>query len=602
MKKTIRNFLTLLAVASCFINSAAFGDELICSKEMVISLPFASQPETKSCDIEIPIADSSILGKVSEFEIEFECDKPDAVQYVTIHFHSGNGSYKSDIWRFPPLPDKSQGNNIFQLKNITYKNFTRKGTPNAWNQADKIQITIWQGKPIDTTFKVRKIFVITDSASPYRNIVKTWRKLFNVGDTRNRTEEQRIELTKTLLAELKQHGFDLTPEFFQSNADETAIKNFAPRFQELSDTLNSMLQDAIKKYCASVPSQTPEFRAWWVHDCLGLYPGDWDKTMKELSEAGFNAVVVNFLHGALAHYPSDVVPRSDVYRQHGDQLAEAIKAGKKYGVEVHVWQICWNLSGAPQNLIDTMKQSGRTLKNYYFVPNTEEWLCPSHPDNQDLECQMLCELAEKYPDLAGIHFDYIRYPDYEHCYCDGCRDRFIKDTGCTIKKWPQDVRKYPVDSENGIYEEQYNQWRYEQITKIVERVHREVKKIRSNIKISAAVFPDYPSCRRGMGQDWVTWAKNGYLDFICPMDYTENLEKFESRIQEQRELIQNKIPLYPGIGATATGILMTPDQVMAEIQISRDFNSSGFVIFNLTDGRIFKTILPILKFDNSNRK
>jgi uncharacterized lipoprotein YddW (UPF0748 family) len=164
----------------------------------------------------------------------------------------------------------------------------------------------------------------------------------------------------------------------------------------------------------------------------------------------------------------------------------------------------------------------------------------------------------------------------------------MKETGCLIQDFPKDVRS------GGIYQQQYEQWRCDNITKLVERVHREAKKIRPNIKISAAVFSNYPSCRRGIGQDWGLWVEKGYLDFICPMDYTENLNHFESLIKRQKEIVADKIPLYPGIGATATGIAMTPDRVAAEIQITRNQNTSGFVIFNLNEKTI-QAIPPMMK-------
>ena len=35
----------------------------------------------------------------------------------------------------------------------------------------------------------------------------------------------------------------------------------------------------------------------------------------------------------------------------------------------------------------------------------------------------MLEVARKYP-VDGLHFDYIRYPGRDKCYCDGCRERF----------------------------------------------------------------------------------------------------------------------------------------------------------------------------------
>ncbi|GHT40001.1 hypothetical protein FACS189427_13870 [Planctomycetales bacterium] len=223
-----------------------------------------------------------------------------------------------------------------------------------------------------------------------------------------------------------------------------------------------------------------------------------------------------------------------------------------------------------------------------FSGEQSAWLCPSNPKNTDLECETLCELVRKYPDLTGIHFDYIRYPDGNNCFCNGCKERFEAAIGNKAANFPKDVRG------SGEFAEQYEQWRCDNITKLVERVHKEAKAIRPNIKISAAVFSQYPACRKNIGQDWVKWVEKGYLDFICPMDYTENLNHFEGLIEQQQEYIAGKIPLYPGIGATAAGITMSPDRVAAEIEIVRKRNAPGFVIFNL-NGRTIQNIPPMLK-------
>jgi len=44
------------------------------------------------------------------------------------------------------------------------------------------------------------------------------------------------------------------------------------------------------------------------------------------------------------------------------------------------------------------------------------------------------------------------------------------------------------------------------------------------------------------------------------------------------------VPLYPGIGATATGIAMTPDRVMKQIHLARQLGAAGFTIFNFDAG------------------
>lgn len=431
-----------------------------------------------------------------------------------------------------------------------------------------------------------ELFGQYDPSLGHRAVVRAWRSLFRIGDPRKLTEENRALRTNFYLAELKRRGFDLTADVFREDVDENVAKSISGQNRALLAAIREIRQEEIRTVCESIPAKTPEFRAWWEHAGLGAYPGDWDRTMKELSEAGFNAVISNLLWGGSGHYPSDVIERSAKFRQYGDQVEQAIQAGKKYGVEVHAWQVCYRLTGSTPKYVEKMKQAGRTQKR--FDGTDGDWLCPSHPENVDLECATFCELVRNYPDLAGIHYDYIRYPDGEHCFCEGCRDRFAEETGLEIARWPDDVLH------GGAHRSRFEDWRCETITRLVECVHREAKAIRPTIKISAAVFSDYPGCRRGVGQDWPLWVEKGYLDFICPMNYTENLGRFESLTKRQKELIDGRIPHYPGIGATATGIAMTPDRVALEIEIARQLESPGFVIFNL-DGRTIQTIPPMLK-------
>jgi uncharacterized lipoprotein YddW (UPF0748 family) len=109
---------------------------------------------------------------------------------------------------------------------------------------------------------------------------------------------------------------------------------------------------------------------------------------------------------------------------------------------------------------------------------------------------------------------------------------------------------------------------------VVEAVSREAKRVRPGIKISAAVFGGYPSCRQAVGQDWVAWVKAGYLDFICPMDYSASDDTFADLVASQVSLVGGRVPIYAGIGATAVNPPMSAEQVLGQIdQISINKNS-----------------------------
>ena len=64
------------------------------------------------------------------------------------------------------------------------------------------------------------------------------------------------------------------------------------------------------------------------------------------------------------------------------------------------------------------------------------------------------------------------------------------------------------------------------------------------------------------------------------MDYTENDDYFRSLVKSQIELADKKIPVYPGIGATATKMNLSAEQVRKQIGIARELGAEGFAIFN----------------------
>ena len=336
---------------------------------------------------------------------------------------------------------------------------------------------------------------------------------------------------------------------------------------ETSRKAHDALADA---YLRAQPSPASEGRAWWNHSGTGAYPGDWERSAKELADAGFNMIVPNMLWAGRAHYASDVLPRSKTYQEFGDQIEQCVAACKKHGIEVHVWKVNFNLSGAPKEFVEMLRRENRL--QVFVGDERRDWLCPSHPENQKLELDSMLEVAQKY-DVDGLHFDYIRYPGTQGCYCDGCRGRFEKATGQKAPNWPQDVY-------SGGLRDAYRDWRCTNITRLVEAVHREAKKIKPKIDISAAVFGSYPDCKSSVGQDWVKWVHAGYLDFICPMDYTGSDLTFTNLVSTQLKLIDGRIPLYAGIGATASRVTLTADRVVGQIHHARRLNAAGFTIFN----------------------
>ena len=400
--------------------------------------------------------------------------------------------------------------------------------------------------------------------------------LDNINEVQSLIKENIKNISELRQKETKKHL--LESEKLSKEAEKAHKNKHFGDVLKISQKSFQELQDA---FLCSFPSKKDEFRALWCHSAFGINGWSWDKAIENVKKYGFNAVVPNMLWGGLAYYQSDVLPVADGVKTGGDQIAKCLEACRKHNVQIHVWKVNWNLANAPAEFVDKMRNEERLQKDRqgYEV----KWLCPSNLENYKLELESMLEIVRKY-DVDGIHFDYIRYPDSNACFCNNCREEFEKSIGTKLENWPDDVF-------TSAYADKFIKWRSDQITRLVRDVSEGARKLNPKIKISAAVFNDYPACIRNVGQDWKLWIDSGYLDFVCPMDYTDNNDRFTNMVTNQIKVANNRIPLYPGIGASAPGL--SPDQVAMQAHIARTLGVSGFIIFNY-DLTVATNVLPAL--------
>lgn len=344
-------------------------------------------------------------------------------------------------------------------------------------------------------------------------------------------------------------------------------------------------------YARTQNPKAGEFRGVWNHSGTGLYPGDWDETCRILAQSGMTAVFPHVRRPWSAHYRSALIPLSDTARRYGDQLQACTEAARRYNLEVHAWVICWNLEGAPEKLLAAYRKKGRLQVSAEGV--SLPWLCPSHPANVAFEVESISEMVARYP-LDGIHLDYVRYKSQDYCYCDGCRTRFSKETGLKIRQWPSDVRTGPMTTA-------WRQWRRDQITRMVAQTRCLLRTSAPRLKLSAAVYTGYPGCRDSIGQDWGEWARLGNVDFVCPMNYTEDTAKFVAWYRKQAAFPGVHARLYPGIGVTATESRLTAVDTLEQIAALRTEGARGFMLF---DGNrtLERDILPYLRMGATDGK
>ncbi|MBN1268878.1 MAG: family 10 glycosylhydrolase [Kiritimatiellae bacterium] len=358
------------------------------------------------------------------------------------------------------------------------------------------------------------------------------------------------------------------------------------RFADVVSLAGELRERLVEAYGRVQTPRPGELRGVWDHAGTGWYPGDWDRTCAILEREGINTVFANLLWGGVAHYPSRILPASFTARKFGDQAEAFVKAARRHGLQAHAWKVCWNLENAPAAFVERMKEQGRLQRS--ADGRTLPWLCPSDPRNVDLEVDALKELVARY-DLDGVHLDYVRYPGSDACFAPASRAAFETWLGRKAAGWPGSVRA------GGKLAPEFRRWRTQQISLFVRRVTRELKAVKPGIRVSAAVWGNYPACVDSVGQDWAEWVAKGYVDFVCPMNYTEDPTRFTTMTHDQLQLPGARGRVFPGLGVTAHESQLSADQVIEQVAALHRLGAPGFVLFDLSH-TLREETLPALRW------
>ena len=318
------------------------------------------------------------------------------------------------------------------------------------------------------------------------------------------------------------------------------------------------------------PPWNPPMVGIWDQQGTGFYAGSWDETCRILKAAGFTAVFPNLSNAARAHYPSRHLTPTRTLRDHGDQLQQASDAARKHGLELHVWRINWQLKQPEPATLERLRREGRLMQD----PQGRDlnWLSISHPDNVQLEIDILLEIARSAP-VHGLHLDYMRYPDANADYGPAARRAFEQRRGRPVQTWPADVL--------GPLKDEFQRFRQDEIHRAMEQIHRAVKREFPDIVLSAAVWGAWPDVAVTRGQDWPRWAREGWVDLLMPMNYTDNPHQFAAWLDLQARQPGVAERLVPGIGIISTNAELTPAQTLEQLRIARERNPQGVIFYRL---------------------
>ena len=302
----------------------------------------------------------------------------------------------------------------------------------------------------------------------------------------------------------------------------------------------------------------------WDHSGEGLYPGDWSRTMAELAAAGFSDVFV-------------YVPRT------GRLSPQAVPAAREAGLRVHAWHICLNLDGVPEEALRRWRAQGRLQTGLNGA--TTAWLCPSIPENRAMERERVVQRSME-PGLAGVHLDYVRYPDADHCYGACCRRAFEAEYGRRVAAWPEEVRSGPL-------RETFQAWRAEQVSRLVAEIAEAVRTRFPGLALSVAVWPDLDTVVERQGQDWPRWLGAGWVDIVLPMSYTGSVEELAAWTTAHAALPAAGDRIWSGLGVRSAHTRLTPGQTLAQARAALEAGAAGWVVFDLT-ATVRDELFPVL--------
>lgn len=313
------------------------------------------------------------------------------------------------------------------------------------------------------------------------------------------------------------------------------------------------------------PRPAAELKHWvWVR---GDRPREeWRTLFGQFQEVGITAALI------------DMAPST---------LESVIPLAAEYGLEVHGWMITMMEGGLEDEHPEwyAVNRNGESTATDPPYVDYYKFMCPSREPVRRHKMERARRLLE-VEGLAGLHLDYIRYPDvilpsalwptygivqdreyasYDYCYCDVCRATFESRTGID-----------PLDLEDPSQHPAWVQYRQDTIVEMVNGLSQVAHA--AGKPITAAVFPSPSIARSLVRQDWPRWPLDAVLPMVYNWFYEQGTDWIEPTVLEGVTALGGRFPLYAGLYVAE----LTPDDLAEAARRALAGGASGVVIFEGT--------------------
>ncbi len=318
------------------------------------------------------------------------------------------------------------------------------------------------------------------------------------------------------------------------------------------------------------------------------------QAMKQIKATGLDFIIPSGKPGSV-YWDSRIAPEELVANR--GYMAAIIKCAHAEGLQVYP-QICVATEGGESAPNAMLKRNPSWA--YFYDGARHGYIDPGNAAARRYEVSLIAELVSKY-DVDGVSLDYCRCPSHVG-YTDSGRAEFLKRYNVDLAKIVGGTAE-ALDTEGGkraappstasvranpIWPE-WRKWRTEQINTLAREIRVAVNKAKPGLPISSYVWGYLTYTNNSeVCQDWMTWIKEGYLDWINPSGYRYTDQAFLEAARANRDHVPKGFPFYITIGVkTSHGALKDAAEIRKQIGMSRECGADGLVFFTWESLRPF---------------
>lgn len=282
-------------------------------------------------------------------------------------------------------------------------------------------------------------------------------------------------------------------------------------------------------------------------------PLDSTKLIDFLSLYHFDEIYLQVYRNGKSWFKTDYADNSPylkISKNNFDPISYIIGECHKRNIKVYAWMNILrviNNKSAPiitklkndSVHIDSLGNSLLNYKNYqdpypkkssYKLGTPGIWLDPADVKTRQFLLNLINDFIKRYPEIDGVHFDMFRQPiAVPKQMKKNVFKSSLSFSGSSLNKILFD--KYKELNPSATRED----WKRSRITRLAKEVKSLITKYYKK-PLSAAVIPSIDTAINYTYQDWPSWIREGVMDEVSLMNYTDNFKVFKKTVDEASKL------------------------------------------------------------------